>query len=67
MLFLNVYGNSSISSTSPFKSVVFSYLHANVIDTMGTTTIIVNIKGGLIKTHAKFIKKIVFYDWKAFL
>jgi hypothetical protein len=24
---------------------------------MGTTTIIVNIKGGLIKTHAKFIKK----------
>jgi hypothetical protein len=24
---------------------------------MGTTTIIVNIKGGLIKTHAEFIKK----------
>jgi hypothetical protein len=24
---------------------------------MDTTTIIVNIKGGLIKTHAKFIKK----------
>ncbi len=59
-LFSNVYGNLSISSTSPFKSVVFSYLHANVIDTMGTTTITLNIKGGLIKTHAKFLKKGLF-------
>jgi len=57
MLFLNVYGNSSISSTFPSKYMVFSYLHANVIIIMGTTTIIANIKGGLNKTHAKFILK----------
>ncbi len=56
-LVLNVYGNLSISCTSPFKFVAFSYFHANVIDIVGTTTITVNIKGGLIKTHAKFIKK----------
>jgi hypothetical protein len=56
-LVLNDHGNSSISSTSPSKFVVFSYFHAYVIDTMGTTTIIVNIRGGLIKTHVQFIKK----------
>jgi len=28
---------------------------------MGTTTITLNIKGGLIKTHAKFKKKVYFY------
>jgi hypothetical protein len=57
MLFLNVYGNSLISFTSLFKSFTFSYRHVDVIDSMGTTTIIVNIKGGLIKTHVEFIKK----------
>ncbi len=56
MMFLNVYGNSSISSTSPSKFVVISYFHVDVIDIMGTTTITVNIRGGLIKTHVKFIK-----------
>jgi hypothetical protein len=66
-LVLNVYGNSSTSSTSPSKSFVFSYFHANVIDAMGTITIIVSIKRGLIKTHAKFIKKSFFYNWKTFL
>ncbi len=30
-LVLNVHGNSSISSTYPSKSMVFSYLHANVM------------------------------------
>jgi hypothetical protein len=60
-LVLNVYGNSSISFTSLFKSMAFSYLHVDVIDTMGTTTMIVSIKGGLIKTHAKFIKKRLFF------
>jgi hypothetical protein len=60
MLVLNVYGNSSISSTSPFKYVAFSYLHANVIDIVGTTIIIISIKGGLIKTHVDFIKKSCF-------
>jgi len=46
-LVLNVYDNLSISCTSPFKSMTFSYLHANVIDTMGTITITISIKGGL--------------------
>ncbi len=52
-LVLNVYGNSSISSTS----MVFSYLHADVINIVGTTTFIVNIRGSLIETHVEFIKK----------
>jgi hypothetical protein len=43
MLFLNVYGNLSISSTSPFKFVAFSYLHADVIDIVGTIIITVSI------------------------
>jgi hypothetical protein len=60
-LVLNVYGNSSILSTSLYKFVAFPYLHINVIDIMGTTTINVNIKGGSIKTHAKFIKKRLFF------
>jgi hypothetical protein len=63
-LVLNVYGNSSISSTSPFKYVYFSYFHVDVIDIVGTTTTTVNIKGGLIKTHDKFTKKVDFYGWK---
>ncbi len=37
--------------------MAFSYLHANVIDIVGTTIITINIKGGLIKTHVEFIKK----------
>jgi hypothetical protein len=56
MLFLNDYGNSSISSTSPFKFMVFSYLHEDVIDIVGTTIIIVSMRGSLIKTHVEFIK-----------
>ncbi len=40
--------------------MAFSYLHANVIDTVGTTIITVIIKGGLIKTHIEFIKKVCF-------
>jgi len=66
MLFLNVYGNLSISSTSPFKLMAFSYLHVDVIDIVRTTTITVNIKGGLIKTHSKFIKKGSFLRLKFF-
>jgi hypothetical protein len=58
---------SSILSIFISKFVAFSYLYANVIDTMGTTTITVSIKGGLIKTHAEFIKKGSFYNWKTFL
>jgi hypothetical protein len=67
MLFLNVYGNSSIPSTSPFKFVTFSYLHANVIDIVGTTTTTINIKGGLIKTHVEFIFKKLFFMVGKFL
>jgi hypothetical protein len=59
-LVLTIYGNSLISSTSLSKFVVFSYLHVVVIDTMGTTIIIISINGGLIKTHATFTKKVCF-------
>jgi hypothetical protein len=63
-LVVNVYGNSLISSTFPSKFVTFSYIHTYVIGIVGITTIIVSIKGSLIKTHFKFIKKVVFYNWK---
>ncbi len=44
-LVLNVYGNFlSILFTSPFKFVTFSYLHVDVIDNMGTTTITSTLK-----------------------
>jgi hypothetical protein len=46
--------------------VVISYLHVDVIDIMGTTTITVNIKGGLIKTHVKFTKKCCFLRLEIF-
>ncbi len=66
-LVLTIYGNSSISSTSLSKSMAFSYLHVDVIDIVGTTIIIINIKKGLIKTHVEFTKKVFFYDSKVFL
>jgi hypothetical protein len=59
-LVLNVYGNSSISFTSS-KYVAFSCLHANVINNVGIITIILSIRGGLIKTHVMFTKKNIFY------
>jgi hypothetical protein len=65
-LVLNVYSNLSTSSTSTFKYVAFSYLHANFINIVGTTTITIIIKGGLIKTHAKFIKKGCFLQFENF-
>jgi hypothetical protein len=65
-LVLTIYGNSSILSIFLSKSVAFSYLHANVIDTMGTTTITISIKGVLIKTHVEFIKKGFFTIGKLF-
>jgi hypothetical protein len=48
-------------STSPFKYVAFSYLHANVIDIVGTIIITASIIRGLIKTHVEFINKGFFY------
>jgi hypothetical protein len=65
-LVLNVYDNLSISSTSPSKFMVFAYLHANVFDAVGTTTITISIKEGLIKTHVKFIKKGYFLQLENF-
>jgi hypothetical protein len=49
------------------KFITYSYLHAYVIDFVGTIIIIINIKGILIKTHYKLIKKATFYSWKKFL
>jgi hypothetical protein len=46
-LVLNVYGNLLISCTSPLKSMVFSYLDANVIDIVSTTTFTISIRRGL--------------------
>ncbi len=59
-LVLSVYGNSSLFR-SPTKFVIYSYLHANFINSNGTTTIIVNIKGALIKTRSKLTKKSNFF------
>jgi hypothetical protein len=64
-LVLSVYVNSSFSR-SLAKSIVYSYLHANVIDFVGTTTIIISIKGTLIKTHSKLIKKGNFFRLEFF-
>ncbi len=36
------------------------HIFMHVIDIMDTTIIIINIRGGLIKTHAKFIRKCCF-------
>ncbi len=66
-LVVNVYCNSAISSTFFSKFVTFSYIHVDAIDIVGITTIIVSIKGSLIKTHFKFIKKVVFHNWNFFL
>ncbi len=64
-LVLSVYGNFSLFG-SLAKSIAYSYLHANVIGSMGTTTIIINIKGTLIKTHSKLIKKGNFFRLEDF-
>jgi hypothetical protein len=56
-----------ISFKSLFKSVAFSYRHTDVIDIVGTTTITISIRGGLTKTHVKFIKKCCFLWLESFL
>lgn len=58
-LILSVYGNSSLSRSS-IKIITYFYIHANVIDYVGTTTITINIQGTLIKTHSELIKKNIF-------
>ncbi len=59
-LVVNVYGNLSISCTSPSKYMASAYLHAYVIDIVGTSTITFSIRRSLIKTHVEFIKKSCF-------
>jgi hypothetical protein len=55
------------SISIPSQFITYSYLHAYVIDFVGTITIIINIKCLLIKTHSKLIKKATFYSWNFFL
>jgi hypothetical protein len=47
--------------------VAFSYFHVDIINIVGTTTITISIKGGLIKTHVEFIKKGFFYGYFFFV
>jgi hypothetical protein len=55
-LVLSVYDNYSLTETRA-KSVVYSYLQVDVINFVGTIIITTNVKGILIKTHSKLIKK----------
>jgi hypothetical protein len=55
-LVLSAYGNYSLIETLA-KFVVYSYLHVHAINFVGTIIITINIKGNLIKTHSKLIKK----------
>jgi len=64
-LILSVYGNFSLSRSST-KIITYFYLHANVIDYVGTTTITINIKGTLINTHFELIKKGKFFQLEKF-
>ncbi len=51
-----MHGNFSIFR-SPTKFITYSYFHVDVIDFVGTTTIIISMKVVLIETHSKLIKK----------
>jgi len=53
-------------SRSSTKIITYFYLHANVIDYVGTTTITINIKGTLINTHFELIKKGKFFQLEIF-
>ncbi len=66
-LVLSVYSNSCSFFWSLVKFITYSYLHAYVIDFVNTITTIIRIKGILIKTHYKLIKKATFYSCKFFL
>lgn len=66
-LVLSVYSNSCSFFWSLPKCITYSYIHAYVIDFVGTITSIISIKGILIKTHSKLIKKATFYSWNFFL
>ena len=50
---LSCYG----SSMSPSKSPTHWFFHADVTDTVGTTTITVTVKGNLVKTHVDKLKR----------
>jgi hypothetical protein len=66
-LVLGVYSNSCSFFWSLQKCITYSSIHAYVIDFVGTITSIISIKGILIKTHSKLIKKATFYSWNFFL
>ncbi len=66
-LVLSVYSNSCSFFWIVPKCITYSYLHAYVIDFVGTIASIISIKGILIKTHSKLIKKATFYSWNFFL
>ncbi len=59
-LVLSVYSNSCSLFWSLAKLITYFYLHAYVIDFVGIITIIISIKGILIKTHFELIKKATF-------
>jgi hypothetical protein len=66
-----MFGFELFMATCPFHlhlflNLCFLYLHADVIDIVGTTTITVSIRGSLIKTHVEFIKKGCFLRLKNF-
>ena len=42
---------------SPSKSSTHWFLHADVTDTVGTTTITVHVKGNLVKMHVDKLKR----------
>ena len=50
---LSCYG----STMSPSKSSTHWFLHADVTDTVGTTTITETVKGNLVKTHVDKLKR----------
>ena len=50
---LSSYG----STMSPSKSPTHWFFHADVTDTIGTTTITVTVKGNFVKTHVDKLKR----------
>ena len=50
---LSCYG----STMSPSKSPTHWFLHVDIMDIVGTTTITVTVKGNLVKTHVDTLKR----------
>jgi hypothetical protein len=58
---LSCYG----STMSPSKSPTHWFFYADVMDTVGITTIIVIVKENLVKTHVNKMKREKFCGWKS--